>query len=33
VIEQERKATREEKRMLKKKEHLDQREVVITKIS
>jgi chromosome segregation ATPase len=30
VIEQEREAAREERRLLKKKEHLDQREVVIT---
>jgi uncharacterized protein (DUF3084 family) len=30
VIEREREAAREEKRLLKKKEHLDQREVVVT---
>jgi uncharacterized protein (DUF3084 family) len=30
VIEREREAAREERRLLKKKEHLDQREVVVT---
>jgi chromosome segregation ATPase len=30
VLERERKATREEKRLVKKKEHLDQRDAVIT---